>query len=55
MGVGMGEDFDPWVQPAPDPKFRGCMCGFLFQPAGDPHPSRNPVHSLFRTKMINIQ
>jgi hypothetical protein len=37
MGVGMGEDFDQWVQPVPDPKFRGC--GFLFQSTGDSHPN----------------
>jgi hypothetical protein len=29
---GMGEDFDPHVQPAPDPKFHGCGCGFYFNP-----------------------
>ena len=52
---GMGEDFDPRVRPTPDPKFYGCGCGFLFQPAGDPHPTRNPVHSLFCAKMIKIQ
>ena len=27
-GVGTSEDFDPRVQPTPDPKFRGCV----FQP-----------------------
>jgi hypothetical protein len=32
-GCGTGEYFDPRVQPAPDTKFRGCECGFLFQPA----------------------
>lgn len=47
MGVGMGEDFDPWVQPVlvPDLKFHGCWCEFLFQPAGDPPP--DPKSSSF--------
>jgi hypothetical protein len=53
MGVGTSEDFDSLVQPAPDPKF--CVCGFLFQLAGDPHMTRNLVHSLLCAKMINIQ
>jgi hypothetical protein len=54
MGAGTTEDFDPRAQPAPDPKFRGCGCGFLFQPVGDPHPTRNLVSSLFYTIMIKI-
>jgi hypothetical protein len=53
MGAGTSEDFDPWVQPALDPKFRGCE--FLFQPVGDPHPTRNLVSSLFYAIMIKIQ
>lgn len=36
-----GEDFDLQVQLVSDPKFRGCGCGFLFQPAGDSHLARN--------------
>jgi hypothetical protein len=52
-GVGTSEDFDPWVQPAPDPKF--CGCGFLFQPVGDPHLTQNMVHSLFCGKISKIQ
>jgi hypothetical protein len=47
------EIFDPWVQPTPDPKFRGCE--FLFQLAGDSHPTRNLVYSLFYAKIIKIQ
>ena len=45
LGVGTCEDFDSWVQPAPDPKFRGCECGFLLEPAGDLHLTRNLVYS----------
>jgi hypothetical protein len=35
MGVGTGVDFDPWVQPASNPKFHWCGCMFSFQPACD--------------------
>jgi hypothetical protein len=41
-----GKNFEPRVQPAPDPKFRGCGCVFLFQFAGDPHPTQNLVYYL---------
>jgi hypothetical protein len=54
MGASMGEDFDPWVQPAPDPKFRGCGREFLFQPTGDPHPTRIFVYSLVCMKIFKI-
>jgi hypothetical protein len=30
MSAGTGEDFDPRVQPAPGPMFRGCGNVFLF-------------------------
>jgi hypothetical protein len=50
MGVAMGEDFDPLVQLAPDPKFCGCGYEFLFQPAGDPHPTRNQFILYFAQK-----
>jgi hypothetical protein len=39
MGVGIGEDFNPWVQPALDLMFCGCGCRFLFHPAGYLHPT----------------
>jgi hypothetical protein len=51
----MGEDFDRQVQPAPDPKFHGCGCGFLLQLVGDPDPTRNLVYSSFCVIMVKIQ
>jgi hypothetical protein len=47
LGADMSEDFDPRVQLAPDPMFRGYGCMFLFQLASDPNPTRNLVHYLF--------
>jgi hypothetical protein len=37
MGEDTDKDFDPRVQPVPDPKLYGCGCEFLFQPTGDPY------------------
>lgn len=54
-GLGTSKDFDPRVQPAPNPKFRGCGCEFLFQPVSDSQPTRNLVYYLFCAKTINIQ
>jgi hypothetical protein len=38
--MGAGENFDSRVQPTPELNLRECRCMFLFQPVGDPRPTR---------------